>query len=314
MYVALLWLAICGIFTTASGYDEASWQNSSSNELAQSMSNQIDNYAFQKFMGGARILKWPEMRIGGTTVDSGSVDIKKEKKNMRVDPLEKTEGYRWELLNHGDFKNPLLSKILRNHENFIFVKETKEVIYYDPNVDSWYIHKYKETTSETFVSKDRFPIAKCVNSNYGGAGYVSPLIEMTVSATVGVSGTVLFSDVFRVDGLQFSATKGVSLSKSVRYSGSVTCLFNKGQYCQAYIRPYYFLVPQGERCKVHYSQRKGLVVKGEYEETAPFKKMVAVPPMVECSVGEDAAVCASEVVPGVSVGDFDTFLKERYGR
>lgn len=232
-----------------------------------------------------------------------------KKERLRVEPTDQ-KGTRYEIEDHKEFKSSFLNKAFRNPGNYIYVRSSKEIIYFDKYEKKWFLHKYDQVNYSHIRSGTRIPISKCVSTVYGGAGYISPVIEVTVGASFSLSGTVDLTDAMALDGGMFSATKGLKLSGSVKYSGRVTCSLEEGQYCQPYIQPYYIVAPPGRRIEVRYSQRKGIVTRGEWTPTKSFKRIVSISPVVECSVGPNYSVCASDVIPGVSVEQFENFLAE----
>lgn len=181
----------------------------------------------------------------------------------------------------------------KNKDSIIKLQEESQVIYFDEDKEKWYLHQFDKPKDDEPSKKILFrvPISRCMDMTDGEGGLINPSVEFELSMDGNTGVSSGFVGVGQYSGDVIKAALGLSLSSSVKFTGSMVCNVKAGQYGQVFIRPYVYLVPKGKRVQVQHTKGKGLINKGKWEKTPSYNRYWIRPPMVECATGNDLGLC-----------------------
>lgn len=219
-------------------------------------------------------------------------------KNQIVAISEDTKaGQTYVIENLDYFKTEEGRQLLKHEENVIKVDDDKLVVYFDDNERKWYLHRFNTPLGDNnFVNTTRsFPVSSCLDMTDGNGGFISPSIEVEAAGGINAGNSEGIKGFGQFEGDIFKVVFGLSLSTSVKFSGSITCNVKAGQYGQVLLSPYVFNIPEGERVNVEVRKGRGLIEKGTWDSTPSYNRYWVRPPMVVCATGSDAGICTGHI-------------------
>lgn len=199
-----------------------------------------------------------------------------------------------------DFIVPKVHKRLTNISNFFVTADSESLVYFDRELKNWILQKFHKTSnSMTPIAGMRIPLSRCLSTAFGGPGYVSTQLDVSVYAEYTFSSPTELKLLAKQNEVIASLSHGFHLGTAAGFTGLVVCNAAPGQYVQPYLYPYFFEVPRGKRCKARYVEGKGLEPVGEWEDTPSYLRIVANG-LLECAIANSSSVCES-IIPGLNV-------------
>lgn len=215
------------------------------------------------------------------------------KNEIKVFATDNQTEQAYEVRNRADFQIHDVGKLMKNVGNIFRLSQTGEIVYYDEDLHQWYLHQFKKLSEEErWQSGTRVAVTWCFDNTNSGDGYVAPTFETQLAASAGTGITGSLQGIFNIQGTVLLLAFGSSLANSVTFMGSYTCNVKAGQYCQFFLRPYYYEVPKGRRVHVKYQKGKGLVEQAKWENTPSFHTYWIGQPIPECAISTSPSICA----------------------